>query len=98
VVGRGNQEQELSDRVKEKRGGQQAGHGQTGPAKRAERMAARACRPGELAQTDGAQDALVVLSDALAAKELAALRALGGGFPRRVIETMLLGQGQHGVR
>jgi hypothetical protein len=60
-------------------------------------MATGALLAGGQAQTDGAQDAVIVLGDALATKEMAALRALGGGFARRVVEAMLLGQGRHGL-
>jgi hypothetical protein len=87
----------LADPVKEKRRGQQAAQAQSGPPEGAQRMAAPVRLPGHEAQTDGAQDAVVVLGDALAAKEMAALRALGGGFARGMIQAMLLGKGQHGV-
>jgi len=86
----------LAEPIKEKHGGEQAAQAQSGPAEGAERMSARARREGKPAQTDGAKDAVVVLGDALATEELAALRALGGSFAGGMVEAMLLGERQHG--
>jgi hypothetical protein len=96
VPGRRNQEQGLGYPVKENGGGQEAAEAENGPRKDAEWMPPRARRSRRLAQTDGAQKAVIVLGHALAAEEMAAFRALGGGFARGMIEAMLLGQGRHG--
>lgn len=97
MPGGGNQEEGLGDAVKEKRGCQQAAHRENGAREGAERTAARAGLPRLLAQTDGAQKAVVVLGHAFATEEMPALRALDGGFARGMIEAMLLGQGRHGA-
>jgi hypothetical protein len=83
----------LPDPIKKKRRREKAGETQSGAGQNAERMPALSDVPGSLAQTGGAEDAVVMFGDALAAKEVAALRALRDGFARGMIEAMLMDQG-----
>jgi hypothetical protein len=88
----GNQQQQLTGPVKKQDGHQQSSERQSGIAKESPQGPLRRFCGGEFRQASPADDAVIVLDDAFAAKKVAAFRALSDRFASRVIETMALVQ------
>src|SRR5579864_3374731 len=91
-----NQQQRSADAVEEQPGDHQSGDGQQSAEHAAKSRGARFASRDDLAQTFGADDAVLMFGDALAAEKSQAHRAAGDGFPEFVVKTALLDRGGNG--